>query len=117
MSSMSDIEDEATRSSPAKRLARQSQWRVVADRIELLSRPAVFRYRKLEKEDIDSIVRVSIRGDVEEDDVLYRKGIQKVKTNISTWKNQTLDCIKVNFLTSITLQKSGHCITIALALY
>ena len=48
---------------------------------------------------MDSMVKivVGILGEnVSEEDFCYWKGILKIQSNVSTWKNRTMDKLKVN---------------------
>ncbi|MCJ1260126.1 hypothetical protein MMC24_007966, partial [Lignoscripta atroalba] len=55
----------------------------------------VLRYEKLTDKQISELVRDVINDDdVDEQSYYYRKECVKVRTNIFTWKNRTLSCMK-----------------------
>ena len=74
-----------------------AEWTIVARRIDVILRPYALRYGKLSGPQIHQIVLEAIGQDVDEEDAYYRKGWDKVRGNLGTWKNRTLGCMKVGF--------------------
>ena len=57
----------------------------------------ILRYEKLTDKQISELVRDVINDDdVNEQSYYYRKECVKVQTNIFTWKNHMLSCMKVS---------------------
>lgn len=86
---------------PSHRLRRRqivsTEWKVVKGRIEMPLRPAVLRYGRLDYTQLKAIVLEALQDDqVDEDDNYFCKGMNKARTNMSTWKNRTLSCMEVS---------------------
>ena len=78
-----------------RRQAITSEWKLIVMRMKASLRPFALRYDKLNADQIAHIVRNAIREDVDEEDIYFRKGVTKVQSNVSTWKNRSLACMKV----------------------
>jgi hypothetical protein len=88
-------------SSPATKQSRKrsvatSEWKVVKIKIENGLRPTVLRYGKPTDEQVEEVVQKAVGPDVCEEDYSFRKGLQKARSNIATWKNKSLGCMEVS---------------------
>ena len=71
------------------------KWRIVSKQLEISLRWYVLRYDKMLEKQINIIILNAIRHDVDENNTYFKKTLMKVFTNISTWKNQLLNLIKI----------------------
>ena len=78
-----------------RRQAITFEWKLIVMRMKASLRPFALRYDKLNADQIAHIVRNTIREDVDEEDIYFRKGVTKVQSNVSTWKHRSLACMKV----------------------
>ena len=73
-----------------------SEWKLAKRRIERLSRPVALRFGKLNGAQIDMIIREALGEEVEEDDAYYLRSEKKIRTNAATWKNRSIESMKVS---------------------
>ncbi|MCJ1467865.1 hypothetical protein MMC07_006490 [Pseudocyphellaria aurata] len=90
--SSSQVNDIDTRSKYTK-----AAWNAIAARLESKLRPWILRYGKLTEDQMVKLVRdATATGDIDLDNLWFKKCIIKMRTNQSTWKNRTLGAIGMN---------------------
>lgn len=85
---------------PTEKLCRrkvtQQEWKRFCKQVEALLRPVVLRYGRITMGTMVKIIVDILGENVSDEDYCYWKGILKMQSNVSTWKNRTLDKLKVN---------------------
>jgi hypothetical protein len=82
--------------SPVPALQARPSWPTIKTKLERSLRPLCLRWGKPEEAAINQIVRHAVGEELDEDDWLYRKAVFKCHSNITTWKNRTLDNMAVS---------------------
>ena len=80
-------------------------WRDLKEKMELISRAFFMRYPKPTAKRLDNLIfRVHNNGlPMTKSDTYYINALQKMKSNRSTWKHDSLKAMKVNLSTTILI--------------
>ena len=75
----------------------KTEWTNISDCLETKLRPWVLRYAKLTDEQMVKVVSKIIPDEnIGPDNRWFKKAIDKVRSNQSTWKHQTLGALQIS---------------------
>ena len=62
----------------------------------------MLRHAKVPSDVTGNLILAVLEQDLDEKDYVYREGLSKIQSNISTWKNQILQHLEVNHISKVS---------------
>lgn len=80
----------------------KAEFKSAAKQIETALQQYILRYTKIPSDIAGNFILAVLKQDLDKENYVYRERLNKVQSNVSTWKNQTLQRLEVSHTSRIS---------------